>query len=75
MVTWKNGSILISGDLLSIIGDFTTILAALKGKPIKKWHHYINRVHHDVVYGDCFAFGEYKGALELDDVKTENTWV
>ena len=43
------------GLLPSIIGSFATISKNPKGKTIKKWHQYLEKVHIDIVFGDCFA--------------------
>ena len=50
-----NASLVKSGNLPSTIGYFATIANPPKGNPIKKRHMYLDKVHMDVVFGDCVA--------------------
>jgi hypothetical protein len=61
--------------LPTTIGDYTTINNPPKGKPIKKRRKYLDKVHLDIVYGDCMGLGGYRYALVLVDVATRYTWV
>jgi hypothetical protein len=57
------------------IGDYTNINNPPKGKPLKKRWKYLEKVHLDIVFGDCVALGGYCYALILVDAATRFTWV
>ncbi len=42
---------------------------------IKKHRRYLNKVHMDIVYGDCMGLGGFRYALLLVDVATRYCWV
>ena len=65
-----NASLLNSGIIPSTIVSFATISNPPKGKTIKKLRQYLDKVHMDIVSGDCVALGGYRYALLLVDVAT-----
>eukprot|EP00956_Cyclotella_meneghiniana_P031975 scaffold85846_cov40-Cyclotella_meneghiniana.AAC.3 len=69
-----NASLLAGGELPSTIGDFTTINMPNRGKPLKKRRKFLDKVHMDIVYGDCVALGGYRYALILVDLATRYAW-
>ena len=70
-----NESIVNSGLLPSTIGYFATITNPTKGKTINNRWHYLDKVHMDIVFGDCVALGGHKYALLLVDVDTRYCWL
>ncbi|KAL7549847.1 hypothetical protein ACHAWF_013106, partial [Thalassiosira exigua] len=70
-----NGTLLHSGELPPSLGDFATIANPPRGKPIKKHRRYLDKVHMDIVYGDCLALGGFRYALLLVDVATRYCWI
>lgn len=48
------------GELHSTIGDYVTINKPDKGKRIKKHRKYLDKVHMDIVFGDCLSLGKNK---------------
>ena len=58
-----------------IIGSFATIVYPYKGKPIKKRRQFLEKVHIDIVFGDCVALGVHRYALLLVDVATRYCWL
>ena len=44
------------------------------GKTIKKHRRYLDKVHMDIIFGDCVALGGYRYALLLVDVSTRYCW-
>jgi hypothetical protein len=71
----KNASLLAGGELPSTIGDFASITMPNRGKPITKRRRFLDKVHLDIVFGDCVALGGYRYALLLVDVATRYTWL
>lgn len=71
----KNASLIHTGELPKSIGDFTTIPNPPKGKLIKKRRKYLDKVHMDIVFGDCVSLGGFRCALLLVDIATRYTWV
>jgi hypothetical protein len=71
----QNAELIRCGKMPTTIGDFTTINNPPKGKPLKKRRKYLEKVHLDIVFGDCVALGGYRYALILVDVATRFTWV
>jgi hypothetical protein len=55
----KNATHVHGGELLSTIDDFTTINNPPKGKHILKRYHFLDKVHMDIVYGDCLSLGGF----------------
>jgi hypothetical protein len=64
-----------TGELPTTIGDFTTINNPPRGKLIKKHRKFLDKVHMDIVFGDCLSLGGFKYALLLDDVSTRYCWM
>ena len=64
-----------TGELRPTLGDFATIPNPARGKPIKKHRKYLDKVHMDIVYGDCPALGGFRYALLLVDVATRYCWI
>eukprot|EP00956_Cyclotella_meneghiniana_P030527 scaffold77041_cov51-Cyclotella_meneghiniana.AAC.7 len=71
----KNASLLAGGELPHTIGDFAPITMPARGKPITKRRKFLDKVHMDIVFGDCMALGGYRYALLLVDVATRYTWI
>ena len=46
-----------------------------RGTPIKKRRKYLDKVHLDIVFGDCMSLGGFRYALLLIDVATRYTWL
>lgn len=71
----KNASLLAGGELPATIGDFASITMPSRGKTIKKRRKYLDKVHMDIVFGDCMSLGGFRYALLLVDVATRYTWL
>eukprot|EP00956_Cyclotella_meneghiniana_P012602 scaffold17913_cov36-Cyclotella_meneghiniana.AAC.1 len=71
----QNASLLAGGELPSTLGDYASITMPNRGKPIKKRRKYLDKVHLDIVFGDCLSLGGYRYALILVDVATRFTWI
>ena len=71
----KNASLLAGGELPSTIGDFASITMPNRGKPITKRRKFLDKVHMDIVFGDCMALGGFRYALLLVDVATRYAWI
>eukprot|EP00956_Cyclotella_meneghiniana_P026201 scaffold56081_cov49-Cyclotella_meneghiniana.AAC.1 len=70
-----NAKLTKQGELPVTLGDFSTMNKPNKGKPLTKHRHYLDKVHMDIVFGDCLGLGGYRYALLLVDVATRYTWV
>ena len=70
-----NASLVNSGLLLSNIGSFSAIANPPKGETINKIRQYLDKVHMDIVFGDCVALGGHVYALLLVDVATRYFWL
>ena len=46
-----------------------------QGKTITKFRTYLEKVHLDIVHGDCVSLGGFKYALLLVDTATRYTWM
>ena len=64
-----------SGILPSTIGYFSTISNPTKGNSTKKRRQYLDKLHTDIVFGDCFALGGHQYDLLLVDVATRYCWL
>jgi hypothetical protein len=71
----SNAQLIKSGELPPTLGDFATINNPAKGKPLTQPRKYLDKVHLDIVFGDCLALGGYRYALVLVDVATRYCWV
>ena len=63
LTTATNASLLNLGLLPSTIVYFATIANPPKVKLIKKWRQYLEKIHMDIVFGDCVALGGHQYAL------------
>eukprot|EP00956_Cyclotella_meneghiniana_P015761 scaffold24459_cov75-Cyclotella_meneghiniana.AAC.2 len=70
-----NAKLVKQGELPATIGDYATINKPDKGKPLTKSRKYLDKVHMDIVFGDCLGLGGYRYALLLVDVATRYCWV
>jgi hypothetical protein len=70
-----NATLLHTGKLPPTLGDFSTIATPPHGKTIKKHCRYLDKVHMDIVYGDCVGLGGFRYALLLVDVATIYCWI
>eukprot|EP00804_Cyclotella_cryptica_P030273 CCRYP_019237-RA/>CCRYP_019237-RA protein AED:0.06 eAED:0.03 QI:0/0/0/1/0/0/3/0/1322 len=70
-----NAKLLDTGEFPPTLGDFATITNPPRGKPIKKRRRFLDKVHMDIVFGDCLSLGGYKYALLLVDVATWYSWI
>ena len=64
-----------SGLLPSTIVYFVTISNPSKGKPIKKRRQFLDKVHIDIIFGDCVALRGHRYALLLVDAATIYCWI
>eukprot|EP00804_Cyclotella_cryptica_P002397 CCRYP_004097-RA/>CCRYP_004097-RA protein AED:0.56 eAED:0.30 QI:0/-1/0/1/-1/1/1/0/629 len=71
----KNASLLAGGKLPPTTGDFASITMPNRGKHITKRRRFLDKVHLDIVFGDCVALGGFRYALLLVDVATRFTWI
>ena len=71
----RNGSLIHTGDFPDTLGDFATLTHPARGKPIKKRRKYLDKVHLNIVFGDCLSLGGFQYALLLVDVATRYTWL
>ena len=65
-----NASLVNSGIRPSNIESFVTIDNFPKGKPIKKRRQYLDKVHIEILFGDCVALGGHRYDRLLVDVAT-----
>jgi hypothetical protein len=71
----SNAQLIKSGELPPTLGDFATINNPAKGKPLSQPRKYLDKVHLDIVFGDCLALGGFRYAIVLVDVATRYCWV
>jgi hypothetical protein len=71
----SNATLIHSGELPATIGDFATIPKPAKGQSISKRRKYLDKVHMDIVFGDCLSLGGFRYALLLVDVATRYSWI
>ena len=75
-LTAETNASLVNSDLLPItISSFANISNTTKVNPIKKRRQYTDKVHMDIVFGDCVALGGHQYALLLVDVDTRYCWI
>jgi len=70
----NNATLLSSGELPPTLGTFATIQNPPKGKPIKRHRKYLDKVHMDIIFGDCVALGGFRYGILLVDVATRYAW-
>ena len=71
----SNAKLIQTGELPPSLGDYATIPNPPAGKLMKKRRRFLDKVHLDIVYGDCVALGGYRYALLIVDVSTRYCWV
>jgi len=71
----SNATLVHTGEFPTSLGDFATIVQSPAGKTIKKRRKYLDKVHLDIVYGDCVSLGGFRYALVLVDVATRYCWL
>eukprot|EP00804_Cyclotella_cryptica_P030371 CCRYP_011900-RA/>CCRYP_011900-RA protein AED:0.20 eAED:-0.11 QI:0/0/0/1/1/1/3/0/1923 len=70
-----NAKLIKTGDFPPTIGDFATLTNPPRGKPLTRRRQFLDKVHMDIVFGDCLSLGGYKYALLLVDVATRYSWI
>eukprot|EP00804_Cyclotella_cryptica_P026709 CCRYP_007942-RA/>CCRYP_007942-RA protein AED:0.35 eAED:0.34 QI:0/0/0/0.66/0.5/0.33/3/0/1904 len=70
-----NSKLVKTGEFPPTLGDFATITNPPRGKPLTKRRQFLDKVHMDIVFGDCLSLGGYKYALLLVDVATRYSWI
>ncbi len=71
----KDGSLLNTGKFPLSLGTYTTIPKAPRGKAIDRHQaKYLDIVHVDIAFGDCFSVGGFKFALIFVDRATCYNW-
>ena len=65
-----NASLVESGLIPSTTFSFATTTNPPKGKTNKKRSQYLEKVHTDIVFGDCVPLGGYRYALLFVDLAT-----
>ena len=70
-----NAKLIHTGELPPTLGNFATIPNPPAGKLSRKRRRYLDKVHMDIVFGDCVALGGYRYALILVDVATRYCWI
>ena len=71
----QNATLLKTGEFPVSLGSFTTIPNPPAGKTSKKRRKYLDKVHLDIVFGDCMSLGGYTHALLLVDSATRYSWI
>eukprot|EP00956_Cyclotella_meneghiniana_P020999 scaffold37679_cov76-Cyclotella_meneghiniana.AAC.13 len=71
----SNAKLIKQGELPTTLGDYATMNKPDKGKPLTKPRKYLDKVHMDIVFGDCLSLGGYRYALLLVDVATRYCWI
>ena len=71
----SNAKLIHTGELPPTLGSHATITNPPAGKSIKKHRRYLDKVHMDIIYGDCVALGGYRYGLLLVDVATRYCWI
>ena len=71
----SNAKLIHTGELPATLGSFATIPNPPRGKPLKKRRRFLDKVHMDIVFGDCVALGGYRYAIIFVDVATRYCWI
>ena len=71
----SNATLIHTGELPPTLGSFATIVNPPAGKTSRRRRRYLDKVHMDIVFGDCLALGGYRYALILVDVATRYCWI
>ena len=70
-----NAKLISTGELPANLGSFATITNPPAGKPSRRRRKYLDKVHMDIVFGDCLSLGGFRYALILVDVATRYCWI
>ena len=70
-----NASLVNLGLLPSNIGSFATIYNPPKGKPIKKRRQFLDKLHMEIVFGECVSLEGNRYVLLIVDVATRYYWL
>jgi len=70
----KNASPINTGEFSTTLGNYATMDKPAQEKTLTKRRKYLEKVHLDIVFGDCLALGGYRYGLLLVDVATRYTW-
>jgi hypothetical protein len=71
----RNGEWIDNGKFLFLLGLFTTIKKAKQGLPLDKTKYlYLDAVHMDIVFRDCFSVSSFKYAIILVDCAIQYNW-
>ena len=70
-----NPELIHSGELPPTLGAFVTITNPPRCKSLRKRHKILDKVHMDIVYGDCLLLGGFRYALLLVDVAIRYCWI
>ena len=66
----NNATLIDTGDLPNTLGEFTTITKEDAGKLAYTYPKFLDKVHMDIIYGDCTSLGEFRYSLLLVDITT-----
>ena len=70
-----NAKLISTGELPATLGSFATITNPPAGITSRCRRKYLDKVHMDIVYGDCLSLGGFRYALILVDVATRYCWI
>ena len=71
----SNATLIHTGALPATLGAFTTIPNPPSGKPLRKRRKFLDKVHMDIIFGDCVGLGGFRYAILLVDVATRYSWM
>jgi hypothetical protein len=71
----QNAKLISTGEFPVSLGSFTTIPNPPAGKLSRKRRKFLDKVHMDIVFGDCVSLGGYTHALLLVDAATRYAWI
>jgi transposase InsO family protein len=71
----SNATLISTGELPPTLGDYATINKPPKGKLLQQHRKFLDKVHLDIVFGDCIALDGFRYALVIVDVATRYCWV
>ena len=71
----SNAKLIQPGELPPTLGSFSTITNPPSGKTSRKRRRYLDKVHMDIVFGNCLSLGGYRYALIIVDVATRYCWI
>ena len=70
-----NAHLINTGPLPPTLGSFATIPNPPSGKSLRRRRKFLDKVHLDIVFGDCVGLGGFRYAILLVDVATRYCWV